>query len=80
MKPRDLTSLQDIAAQIHIILAYIERHSHETFENDALCQDAVIRRLEIIGEATTRLSEEFRQQHPEVNWRMIDPIASRRPC
>lgn len=34
-------------------------------------QDAVVRQLEIIGEATKRLSPELRQQNPDVPWRRI---------
>jgi len=34
-------------------------------------QDAIIRRLEVIGEASKRLSPELRQAHPEVPWRRI---------
>ena len=34
-------------------------------------QDATIRQLEIIGEATKRLSHELRQEHPAVPWRRI---------
>jgi uncharacterized protein with HEPN domain len=34
-------------------------------------QDAVIRQLEIIGEATKRLSSDLRHQHPEVEWRRM---------
>ena len=34
-------------------------------------QDAVVRQLEIIGEATKRLSPELRSQHPEIPWRRI---------
>lgn len=40
-----------------------------TFEKDQKTQDAVIRRLEIIGEATNNLSIEFQNFHPEVSWR-----------
>jgi uncharacterized protein with HEPN domain len=43
--------------------------SLEEFENNELVQNAVIRKLEIIGEAISNLSEEFLSSHPQVNWR-----------
>ena len=45
--------------------------TRETFLCDRLRQDAVMLRVAIIGEAATRLSESFRTDHPEVNWRII---------
>nr|WP_246941806.1 HepT-like ribonuclease domain-containing protein [Bacillus pinisoli] len=39
------------------------------FFSSKLIQDAVIRNLEIIGEATKRISREFKDQHPNVPWR-----------
>ena len=39
------------------------------FVEDQKTQDAVIRKLEIIGEATNNISTEFQNFHPEVNWR-----------
>ena len=36
---------------------------------DDKTQSAVMRQLEIIGEATKRLSEEFRRVHPDLPWR-----------
>jgi uncharacterized protein with HEPN domain len=41
----------------------------EDFFSSRLIQDAVIRNLEVIGEATKRISKEFRDQHPNVPWR-----------
>lgn len=41
----------------------------ERFETDATLQRAFVRSLEIIGEATKRLPEEFRSQYPQVDWR-----------
>jgi uncharacterized protein with HEPN domain len=36
-----------------------------------MCQSAVIRQLEIVGEATKRLSEPFRTNHPDIPWQKM---------
>jgi uncharacterized protein with HEPN domain len=41
----------------------------EVFVEDLMVQDAVIRNLEVIGEAASELSTEFRQSNPDVQWR-----------
>ncbi|MGG6270755.1 HepT-like ribonuclease domain-containing protein [Leptolyngbya sp. AN03gr2] len=41
------------------------------FLADAKTQDAVIRNLEIIGESTQRLPDEWKVAHPEIEWRRI---------
>ena len=43
----------------------------EIFMQTRMIQDAVIRNFEVIGEATKRLSPEFRAKYPEVPWRRI---------
>jgi uncharacterized protein with HEPN domain len=43
----------------------------ERFMRDALIQDAVLRNLEVIGEAVKRVPDSFRQQHPQIPWRAI---------
>lgn len=43
----------------------------DRFIKETHWQDAVIRQLEIIGEATKQLSLEFRANHPDVEWRRI---------
>ena len=44
---------------------------HEVFIASSHWQDAVIRQLEIIGEATKRLSKQFCSRHSDVPWRRI---------
>jgi uncharacterized protein with HEPN domain len=43
----------------------------EGFVRDLMVQDAVIRNLEVIGEATKGLSEEIRSANPDVPWKQI---------
>ena len=42
--------------------------SQDNFENDKKTTDAVVRNLEIIGEAAGRLPESFTNQHSEILW------------
>lgn len=42
-----------------------------TFMQTRIIQDAVMRNFEIIGEATKRLTLEFREQHPDIEWRKL---------
>jgi len=43
----------------------------ERFFQDAMVQDAVLRNLEVIGEAAKRLDDAYRGAHPEVPWRAL---------
>ncbi|HEC57921.1 MAG TPA: DUF86 domain-containing protein [Candidatus Syntrophoarchaeum butanivorans] len=51
--------------------SYLKDKSYEEFEENRMLQDAVIREIEIIGEAAKNLSVEFRNKYPEVPWRQI---------
>ena len=59
--------LQDILNCIERIEAYVS--DKRSFASDSLVQDAVMRNLEIMGEAATHLSEETTDALPEVAWR-----------
>lgn len=41
----------------------------EAFLSDELIQDSIIRKIEIIGEASKQISADFRELHPKVPWR-----------
>ncbi|MGB3557028.1 MAG: DUF86 domain-containing protein [Geitlerinemataceae cyanobacterium] len=68
---RDNESLIDISDSIRLILQYTQGIDFDRFTQNEEKQDAVLRRLIIIGEATKRLSPEFRSQHPTIPWRNI---------
>jgi uncharacterized protein with HEPN domain len=70
--PRDSSVfLQDIADAIERIRSYTAGFSREQFEADQRTVDAVVRNLEIIGEAVKALPFETREANPEVPWRNI---------
>lgn len=62
--------LDDIARAIERILTYTSE-GREAFFTDSRTQDAVIRNLEIIGEAIRGISPATRAAHPEVPWKQI---------
>ena len=64
----DSIYIDHILNSINRVLDYIAGKDRETFEADLITQDAVVRQLEIIGEATKRVSIELRSNNPEVPW------------
>ncbi len=65
----DQESLIDIANAIRRILRYASGISKLELEINDEKLSAILYQITIIGEATKRLSQEFRQQHPEIPWR-----------
>jgi len=66
---RDL--LGDILEALRRAATYSAGQSYEQFLADTKTQDAVIRTLEIVGEATKRLSPALRERYPEIPWKNI---------
>ena len=65
----DQESLIDIANAIRRILRYASGISKLELEINDEKLSAILYQITIIGEATKRLSQEVRQQHPEIPWR-----------
>lgn len=63
--------LQDIIDACSSIEKFIAGLEKSEVVDDDLIFSAVVRKLEIIGEAAARMSPELRQAHPEVDWKAI---------
>lgn len=66
---RDDTYLVDILESAKIALDYVLGKTWDQFYADMQCQDAVVRRVEIIGEAARRVLQEMRDMYPQIPWR-----------
>jgi uncharacterized protein with HEPN domain len=65
---RDRAYLVDIQLNAGDALQFTETMDYETFLKDRKTQLAVVRCLEVIGEAAKRLSDTFRNNHPSIPW------------
>ena len=63
--------LEDMAGAINYILEFTRGMSPEDYESDIKTRFAVERNFEIIGEAASRIPQDFKSQHPEIEWRII---------
>ncbi len=61
----------DIDEFVERILQYTTETTYGEFINDTRTQDAVMRNLEILGEAVKNLPPRFTGQYPEIPWRFI---------
>jgi uncharacterized protein with HEPN domain len=68
---RDDAYLLDMLEAARRALEYAADLTFETFSQNNRDQDAIIRRLEIVGEAARSVSEAYREDHPEIPWPAI---------
>lgn len=65
---RDRASLLDMIEAIDRILVYMQDVDQQDFFANSEKQDAVLRRIIVLGEATKRVSSQFREQNFEIPW------------
>ena len=69
-KGRDhLLFLEDILAAIAKIERYTQGLSFETFRENDMAVDAVIRNFEVIGEAVRHIPDNIKERYPDVEWK-----------
>ena len=70
--PRDYRLfLEDIREAAAWIRRYVEGMDRDAFEQDQKTVDAVVRNLEVIGEAVKSLPDDLRARYPGVEWRKV---------
>ncbi len=73
----NLVYVDDILSAIKKINKFCKGIEREDFMKNELLMDAVVRNLEIIGEASSKLTASFRERHKEIEWRKIIGMRNR---
>ena len=68
---RDSVVIADIKNAIRLALEFAQGMVRQEFEDDLKTQSAVIHQLLIMGEAVKRLSLEYREEHPDLPWKLM---------
>jgi len=68
---KDINLIEDILICLEKIKQYISGYSYDDFLKDYKTQDAIIRNIEIIGEASKQISPVLKSQYTHVPWKMI---------
>ena len=70
-KRGNMEFFQDIVEAINRIQSYIDKMNYDEFLEDMKTQDAVVRNIEIIGEAVKNISSDFKEKHEDIEWKKI---------
>ena len=71
---RDQSRLEDILSAINCVEEYTENLTETQLKEDRLRLHATIYNVQIIGEAIYKLTKEFKQEHPDTPWHLIEKM------
>jgi uncharacterized protein with HEPN domain len=74
---RDDAYLLDILIAAQKAIKFVEDIDRNEFEDNEIIQNAVMRPLEMIGEASAKISKGFRKTHNEIPWREMVGLRNR---
>lgn len=67
----DTELLKHILDEANFVLDTVDGKNKDEVLNNGILFRAVVRSIEIIGEATKKLSEEFKAEHPDIEWKKM---------
>ena len=67
----NLVYIEHIQSCINRIHSYAEGLDYDSFLEKQVVQDAIVRQLEIIGEATKRVSIDYKDRYPQIPWKIM---------
>lgn len=74
---KDSIYVEHIIDAADLIKKYTHGISQKQFEVDTLIRDGVVRQIEIIGEASRAISDEFKEKHKDIPWHQIIGMRNR---
>lgn len=77
MVKNDLARLKHMLEAAQMSLQFIKGKKRKELESDRMLCFAIIRALEIVGEAASQISKSFQTKHPDVEWRAIVGMRNR---
>lgn len=77
MKRKPINFLHHIFDETEYLLSVLAQMSREQFLQDGTAQRACVRSLEIVGEATKNLPDDFRSAYPDIEWSSLARLRDR---
>lgn len=77
MSRSDLVYIEDILESVSLIFQYIGESTEYDFVSNTMLQDAVVRRFEVIGEASGKISATLKQIHPDIQWNLMKAMRNK---
>jgi len=77
MVKNDFTRLRHMLEAAEASIEFIKGKRRKELENNRMLCFAVIRALEIVGEAASQITKSFQSKHPEIQWRAIVGMRNR---
>ena len=71
MSASNLELVRHILIETNFILQHVDGKTKDKVINDEVLCRAIIRSIEIIGEASKKIDEEFKSDHPHIEWKKM---------